>query len=146
MALVPLDTAAINGRYSNAEKEPKTNFFLWDLLFSAPVGTSQATDIVDVRVVAPDEVQFSLVRRLSVVATRVVTFETHATHIRFGKSEAGGYPPLFWGIGSSESGFGMTPEGNASVIHTRGGIAFVLIMPIGGAGTPTLRSVYPRIP
>lgn len=145
MALIPLDTAALNGQYSNAEREPKTNFRLWDLMFKAPHGTSQATDIVDVRVIAPDRVQFTLVRSLSIVATEVVTFEPHATHIRFSESEAGGYPPLFWGIGSSESGFGLTPEGDASVIHTRSGIGFVLIMPVGGAGIPATNCVYPRI-
>lgn len=143
--LVTLDTAALNGRYSNAEKEPVTNWLLWKLLFSTPVNVSRPTDIVDVRVIAPDRIRFSLLRSGKAIATEVLTFTSQTTHIRVGQTGAAGYPPLFWGMASSEAGFGLTPGNDAGIIYTSGSIAFVLCMPIGGTGM-IIDAIYPRVP
>lgn len=141
--LVPLDTSALNGKFSNVEHGTQTRWMLWDLV--SKERSSYSTDIVEIQVAGPDVVRFSLIRSDKVIAVHELEYDAYATHIRFNVAATWGYAPLIWATSNFRSGTGLTTDNALSILSFRRGTLFLLFLPVYPVNKAPIHSIYQRV-
>ncbi len=137
----PVDSAGMHGRYLNASPEISVpGFFLWAQLGGGDA--SRNSDIVELNV-AGGEARFRLIRDGIAVDSLDRDATMMPAYARMTSFRFGGIPPLFWGVFSDETAIGVNSTGALTLMRTAGGVAFLVLLPIAGGGSPYSLIYFP---